>query len=260
MSRKDKKLVYMYLGLAIMVILLIWIFRDSIFGASDKGRIVIDKIDGSAIVFVDSEESKRINEEKENISLKRLDIGFHSVLISRDGFWPWMKEVEIKARDNIILSPFFVFSNTTGFIVTESNPEYSNLIARFDSVSLPDFENKKVSPDRSVAIWVDGSTLFTEWLLDEADRPEYFCNEFGCHNVLVSLGVGAPIRNVDFYKGRGDVFIVSFGNGVFALEADVKNNQNFQPIFEGSAPQFILADDNNFIYILDNNALRQVAI
>jgi hypothetical protein len=252
-------MVYIYFGLAILVILVIGLFRDSIFSSGDTGTIVISHLDESSIIFLDNQENGRINKPRDNVSIKRIDSGFHSILISRDGYWPWLKEIEINSGETTKLFPFFVPQNTNGFLIEKEDVEYDELINQLNLVVAPSFENKKISDDEKVAIWVDSNTLFNEWLGDEEERPEYYCNEFGCHNVLVSLGVGAGLRNADFYKNRNDIFIVSFSNGIFAIEADVQNNQNFQPIFEGGSPEFVLNDENS-IYILNGDTLMQVAI
>jgi hypothetical protein len=258
LKNQNKKNLYAYLGV-IVLILIIGIFWDLIFSFGNTGEIVISHLPENAVIFLDNQENRRLGSDQENIKLKRLTPGVHSVLISNDGYWPWFKEVEIVEGDSQIISPFFVFSNPTGFIIPKEDIEYDGLIAQFDAINLPDFENKKISKDGNIAIWVDASTLFAEWLKDEESRPEYFCNEFGCHNVIVPLGVGGEIKNVDFYKGRSDVFIVAFGNGVFAIEIDTNNNQNFQPIIEGDSPLFVPFDDDS-IFTLDNNILMQVAI
>jgi len=256
---EKKNRIYIYFGLAVVVILATIIFWDSIFNSGNTGDIIITHLPENSVIFLDNQENRRISSAQENIKLKRLSSGLHSVLISRDGYWPWFKEVEVEAGGSSALSPFFVFSSATGFIVSQEDPEYDDIIASFDSIVLPDFENKKVSKDESTAVWVDEGTLFAEWLLDEESRPNHFCNDLDCHNVIVPLNVGGVIKNVDFYKGRSDVFIVAFGNGVFAIEIDTNNNQNFQPIIEGTSPLFVPFDENS-IYTFDNDLLRQIAI
>lgn len=258
MSKKDKKIVYIYLSLALLVVLGIFLMRDSIFGESDKGNIVIKDAEAGSLIFLDNKERKRVNKDEAELKLKRIDSGFHSVLVSRDGYWPWLKDFELGIGENLILSPFLLPQNTNGLIIPADDEEYQEILNKIRTVKVPSFENKKLSADSKVAIWVDKGTLYVEWLGQESERPDYFCNEFGCHSVLVSLGIGGEIRNVEFYKKRNDVFIVSFAEGVFAIEADPTDNQNFQPIFEGEAPQFILGDDTS-IYIKDD-LLMQVLI
>jgi hypothetical protein len=69
----------------------------------------------------------------------------------------------------------------------------------------------------------------------------------------------ANIRNLDFYKNRNDIFILSFGTGIFAIEADKTGTQNFQPIFDGYSPEFV-KNDSKTIYLLDNNSLSILEI
>jgi hypothetical protein len=259
MSGLEKKSIYIYLTLAVLVIIIIGLFKDSIFSFGRSGAVYISHLDEGSIVFIDNQEKKRIDKPEDNLILRGIESGAHTILISRDGYWPWFKEIQIKKGESVKLSPFFVSDTPNSSVISTDDENYNLALSKINSVSLPTFNKKKISKDGSIAFWVDKETLFVEWLLDERERPDYFCNEFGCHNVYVPLGVETDIKNVDFYKNRNDVFVISFGNGVFALEANNKDNQNFQPIFEGNNPQFVLNDENS-IYVLDSNILRKVSI
>ena len=65
------------------------------------------------------------------------------------------------------------------------------------------------------------------------------------------------ITAIDFYKNREDVVLISSGDGVFALEIDSENIQNFQPIYKGKSPVFVKKDSSS-IYILDDGNLMIV--
>jgi len=259
MSLNLKTSTYSYIVLIVAVILLILLFSGVIaLGGGEK--IVIKKPEGEGTIFVDSVEKKSFSNPNKDIVLKNIEPGLHSILISRVGYWPWFKEVLVVEKEVKTLTPFFVLENSSGLIVTEEDPEYQTIVSKISSVVPASFADKKISQDGKVGIWVDGGSLFAEWLGDEKELPSYYCNDFGCHTVVVPLGVTVDIRNLDFYKDRNDVIIASFGTGIFAIEADTTGNQNFQPIFEGESPNYILAEDGNSIYVLSNETLLQVAI
>jgi hypothetical protein len=260
MSKKERNLTYLVFGVVIIAILGIGLFRESLFVFGDTGSIVVDHLEANSAVYIDKIESKRLGSKaEENVKLRKLNIGIHQILILRDGFWPWLKDVEVIDGGKVVLSPFSVPENSTGFLIGESDPLYESIIERFNSLIPPDFENKKVSADEQIAFWVDEETLFAEWLGEDDTIPKSFCNETECPRVTVPLTVGANIKNIDFYRGRNDVFIVSFGNGVFAIELDNRGHQNFQPIFEGKSPEF-LSNNEQSIYILDEGVLREVGL
>ncbi|PIP86372.1 hypothetical protein COV42_02355 [Candidatus Campbellbacteria bacterium CG11_big_fil_rev_8_21_14_0_20_44_21] len=248
------------LGLIVGALALVLIFAVLLSkGDNQSAKIVIPNLEGEVSIFIDGVEEKTVSGVNKNLALKNITPGFHAVLIAKEGFWPWLKEVGLAEAETLVLEPFFVLQNGSGLIVTEEDPQYEKIRANFETIALPSFSDKKISESGRRAIWVEGGSLFTEWLGEEEERPPYFCNEFGCHNVMVPFGVGGDIRNVDFYKKRDDVFVIAFGTGVFALDADPTGNQNFQPIFEGENPQFISGDESS-IYVLDNNLLLQVAL
>ena len=258
-NESTSKSVYIYFGLAIVGILIIGLFRDSIFIRGDVGQIIITELAEGSTVYVDKVESRTVNSTEENLKLGKFNVGVHSILIIRSGFWPWLKEVEIKKGEKIYLSPFFAPENGSGFFINDSDPEYQSIIEGFDTLVVPGFDNRRISKDGNVAFWIDDNTIFAEWLGSDEEIPEAFCNESDCPRVTIPLTVGGAIRNADFYKGRSDVIVVSFGNGVFAIEIDNKNHQNFQPIYEGNSPQFLL-ENENAIYVLDEGILREVRL
>jgi hypothetical protein len=260
MSEKEKKLAYFVFGVVIVAILVIGLFRQSIFVFGHTGRVVIDHLEANTVIYIDKIESGRSGVKAEDdYNLGRIGVGSRQILILRNGFWPWLKEVEIKKGEKIVLSPFSAPENSSGFLIGESDSEYEALVAEFDATTAPDVDNKKISKDQKIAVWIDENKIFAEWLGEEGQMPEAFCNKEGCSFIIEPLTVGGSIRNVDFYKDRSDVITVAFGSGVFAVELNNNGHQNFQPLFEGDVPQFLVKDEKA-IYILDGEVLREISL
>ncbi|MBU4480214.1 hypothetical protein KKG48_02110, partial [Patescibacteria group bacterium] len=150
-----------------------------------------------------------------------LSPGSHSIILSKAGFWPWTKKVEIAKKEKKEIEPFFIPQNTNGFIINEQDPEYENIIFLF--------ETRKTHID---------------W-----EKNEY--------TPKIISDFETEIRTSDFYKDREDVIIIAVQNGVYALEINSDTTPNFQPIYKGGEPVFV-KKDNNSIYIKDGELLMEV--
>lgn len=241
-----------------IVVIAVIIFAIMYFGSIDSGKVVLLDIGDNTNIFVDNRQEKVVSKAKDRVTLKNISPGEHIILVSQEGHWPWLKKVEIVVDKVITLSPFTISQSVPGFFISENDPEYESIMTLFKENELPSLENRRVSPDGNIAIWINGGSIYVEWL-GEGEKPDYFCDDFGCHNMFNSFTSSANFKNLDFYNDRNDVFIVSFGTGIFAIEADKEGIQNFQPIFEGHAPEFV-KNDSNSIYILDNNSLSIIEI
>jgi hypothetical protein len=241
-----------------ITVLALIIFAVIYFGFGDSGKITLLNIEDNTTIFVDGALEKTISRGKEAVNLN-VSSGEHTVLVSREGYWPWLKEVEVVMEEILTLSPFAISQSTPGFFIPENDSEYQSIMTLFGEDELPSSENKKISSDENIGIWINGGSLFVEWLGEEEEKPMYFCDEFGCHDMFNAFTSSANIRNLDFYKNRNDIFILSFGTGIFAIEADKTGTQNFQPIFDGYSPEFV-KNDSKTIYLLDNNSLSILEI
>jgi len=185
-------------------------------------------------------------------------IGTHTILVARDDYWPWKKDIEVKVGDVERLNPFLARQSSMGFIIGEADPEYDALRVAINSIKVPTKTDKLVSSSRKVALWAEETILFAEWIGDIASIPEYFCLEGGCTSALEVYRSNVPISNITFYPEREDVAVISTGEKIIAIELNKKGTQNFQPIFSGTAPQFVISSQNT-ILVLDNNQLLELA-
>ena len=97
--------------------------------------------------------------------------------------------------------------------------------------------------------------IWISWSGEESARPYYL--EKNENYVFKSP---TRIKNADFYPGRKDVIIVSYQNGIYAIEIDKRGGQAKQPIYKGKDPVFITYKNSSSIYILDEDALIRVKL
>lgn len=216
MSDKKKFIKEHYIYATILVVILatiLFLFNKE----NNEGFLDINTDTQNTKIFVDEKEKTLSDENK-----LKLDKGLHTIVISKTGFWPWIKEVDILKRQTLTVNPFFVPEQTSGFIIGENDPEYYEIMSMF--------ETQKTHID-----WEKGE-----------NTPK------------IILDFEEEIKASDFYKDREDIIIIAIQNGIYALEINSESTPNFQPIYKGNSPIFI-KKDNNSIYVKDGEMLMEVA-
>ena len=190
------------------------------------------------------DESRKIETTKDNEVVEiALSPGGHQIIVTRDGYYPWIKKIEMPSGGKINLLPFIIFQNTSGVIITKSDPEYWKIRNSITANKSPRKENLLISKNKLVEVWIEDNTIMSK-------------TDQSIHTVVK---LEPPIRNVDFYKDRSDVVIFSAGEYVNVIEISTEDTQNFMPIYKGASPAFTVADSNS-VYVLDGEKLMQVLI
>lgn len=193
-------------------------------------------------IFID--ESKKISTKKENETVsEKLSPEKHSVIVSRDTYFPWKKDFTIISNQTTKLNPIFISQNPSGNIITSKDPEYYKIKYSIDTNYLPTKTNPVKSPDESILAWVENNEIF-------AKKGE---------NVFSVAKFDGKISNLEFYKNRNDALVFSSGIGVFVVEIEKEGGQNFMPVYKGQTPTF-KGGNQNFIYIYDFGTLMEVVI
>ena len=154
-------------------------------------------------------------------------------------------------------APFFVSRNVGGLLITKSDPEYWSLRNEIQRSNIPT-QGFPIERD-GVSAWVDGTNIGAA--NSQPETPLFFCDTtLECLDEITVLEGDEEIRNLDFYKDRNDVLLMSAQNGVFAIEIDRRGfTQNFQPVYKGTQePRFIVKD--NELYVLDGELLFIVSL
>lgn len=235
-------------GLFIICLLFLWIQGYRLqpnFAIAKNGSIeaVIPLIDTT--IFANNTEVLTTTEENQTIRIP-LRAKEHTVIIGRDGYFPWTKTLFVPANTTTEIKPIFVTQNATGQIVTQNDGEYWTLRAQIQNVPLPTAENPLVQD--GISLWVEDNTIYTKDTVTEKTT-----------SIITPL---EDIRSLHFYKDRTDVVVFASDTGVYALEAvenAAENNANFFPIYKGVSPIF-QKTDNSFLYVLDGENLMMVVI
>ncbi|MEK7120958.1 MAG: PEGA domain-containing protein [Patescibacteria group bacterium] len=249
------KAMIIILGIILLVVVSLYAFgiRVGTFGITKATEVNILDLPEESEIFLDNQS---VGIRKGNISLK-LAPGFHSILISKFGFWPYLENVEIKDKNTTTIRPFFVLQNPSGVMIGNQTKEYKEIAPLFDIPNDPDKE--LVSKNEVVTISYEDGQIFAKWLADKNDAPEYLCDKETekCQKTAVFKPT-TKLRNMSFFKDRDDVLIIAIEKGIFALELNPQGTQNLQPIFEGKSPEFRIKD--GFLYAKDEGSLILISI
>lgn len=245
---------------------------DETLGLSIRGGIYVSTPEPNTSVFVGNELKSVSGFFKREILVNKLKPGQYLVLAANDDFWPWAKLVEVERGEVESLFPFLVpkviqaeeIAKTDSslrenamhkailnlFLVTATSTPKTKDVAKSSA--------KNVSQTRkNVKIWIDGDTIYGQWLGDSDEAPKYYCSGNGdlnnCNGTVLVFQSFVPIRTFDFYPSRDDAIILTLDDGVYAVEIDRRTYQNFYPLYRGQMPDFRVS--RNQVYIKDGDKL-----
>lgn len=245
---KQNKQLYIKIGALICVVIFIIIAYSK--GYRLQSNFLIGKVGVVSInlpiiqtsVFVD--EKKSIETTKDNQDVKiTLSPRTHNIIISHVGYFPWTKKITMKSKGTVELHPMFVSINASGEIITMHDPEYWTIKSKIVHGILPTKDSPIISFDKSSKLWMEDNAIIVN----------------AASTTRVVIQPDTVIKNVAFYKNRSDVVVFSTQSGVYAIEVDKENTQNFMPIYKGTNPYF-MSGNEGFIYVLDGDNLMQVVI
>ncbi len=242
---KKSRIYWGILGIVVLVFIILYSlgFRHSSGLKFGKvGTVYINTPLVSTSVFIDK--SKKIITTKDNETIEvKLSPKKHTIIVSRDSYFPWKKDLEIKSNSKVELTPLFVSQNPSGNIIGTLDPEYWSIINKIRNNIAPTEDKPLKSSDEKVLVWVNDGTIFTK-----------------IENVETEvINVVTQVKNVSFYKNRTDAIIFSTTIGVYVVELSKDGGQNFMPIYKGQNPYFA-SDNPGYIYVQDANILMQVVI
>ncbi|MEK7390859.1 MAG: hypothetical protein AAB635_01840 [Patescibacteria group bacterium] len=280
---------------------------DETLGLSIRGGIYVSTPEPNTSVFVGNELKSVSGFFKREILVGKLKPGQYLVLAANDDFWPWAKLVEVERGEVESLFPLLVpkviqaeeIKKTDSSSRIDSSPHensmYKEVLALFleMATSTATTKNSAKSPittapknatttfetitRKNVKIWLDGDTIYGQWLGDNDEAPKYYCGSivgsgagpnigsdgnsrggFGrnlndCTGSVLVFRSTAPIRTFDFYPSRDDAIILTLDDEVYAVEIDRRTYQNFYPLYRGQMPDFRVS--RNQVYIKDGDKL-----
>jgi len=245
---KTIKKSYIFLGILVFLLftsIVLYSFGYRVtsgFKIGRVGKVSITAPLSNTWIFINS--SKKITTSTENQTVElSLSPKMHTIIVARDSYYPWKKDLQISSNSKTELNPLFVSQNPSGNMIPNGDPEYWKIVNLIKNNVAPTKNNPKKSSDGDSIVWTEGKKIFVKNGEKEIE-------------VVTLL---TDVKNVGFYKDRSDAIIFSTSLGVYVIETDKNGGQNFMPIYKGQDPYFVQTD-SNYIYVQDTSALMQVVI
>jgi len=215
-----------YLLYALGAILAAFILLGYGLWSKDQGSeiVVAPPLPGTQ-VFINGELEGRTGTLKLEVK-SRLPGGQYAVLVSKEGHWPWMKNISLGVNEKKTVRPFTLprdvkkariekLAPKEGGGASAANPEYARINALFEKTTIRE----------------DAAPLLPRTGIED-------------------------VKSADFYEDRDDVLIVAAKEHVFAIEIAPGDPANFQPLYTGTDPYFVRED--SFLYIKDGDLLYAI--
>ncbi len=264
MARRPKNRLFSWVlgSVAIVLVISAFLFFNGYrFGGGfiqGPGVISVLVPEKGSTVFLDDSEKTLTSKDNQSISLSSLSAGSHSILVSKNGFWPWKKDILVSPGVMLTVKPFLINKELSPVLIPGDDPEYYSIEALIKKNTLPTEGPAKTSSDQTIAISLENNVIFAEWLGSSSETPSYFCQAGVCKKQLKVLTSKNTVRSTSFYKDRSDVILVALGDSISAIELDSRGTQNFQPVYKGQSPSFAESLDKKSIFIADYGSLLQI--
>jgi hypothetical protein len=213
------------------------------------GSISVVASAGSS-VFIDNRKMD-ISGDGSEAAVAKVIPGVRTVLVSKEGHWPWTKKVILESRGAVELHSFTVPSSPNARVIDKSEAEYKSAVTAVASHPLPTSDKPLISEDKTIEVYIEDNNVRARWIGNEEDRPSLFC-EGPCGPIDVLRPEKSDVRDIAFFGSRSDVIIVAVTNGVFAIDLNPIGTQNFQPMYLGTEPTFAPVDTKT-LYIKDTS-------
>jgi hypothetical protein len=251
---------------------------NSNFQLYKTGGLYVSSPLSSSQIFVNDKLEKETNILQSGLFLQGLKPGKYSILITKEGYWPWSKNLQIKTQFVTEARAMLMPKEPKGTILLREN--YSPLeVSKYDEIlkSLNDLRQplkkrataeekearySRLTSNQKEKLWWDpkANKLWVDWLADPASLPYYFCDDTSCKEIMLVLDSEFQIKNADFYPKRKDIVIAAVQNGIYAIEIDGRGGRLLQPIYKGKDPIFTTYKNDNSIYILDEDNLIEIKL
>lgn len=218
--------------------------------------IEISNIPMGATIFLDNKRAVQAA-SADSVTLNDLRSGSHTLVVAKDGHWPWGKTLVLESGEHITVRPFLIPQEIKSRVLTDEDEQLKNTITLELSKKSPTKEAPLVSSDKSTALWVDGKTVYAQWNGSQT-MPQSFCASGACNPILEVITLEEPIRTAAFYDNRNDVVLFAAKNGIFAIELNKQGTQNFEPLYLGNEPTFAVLP-NNILAIQDQDSIYLVS-
>jgi len=277
--------VLVFLLLIPLVLLYTTGFRwDSKLGLYKTGGLYISSPLTDSKIFINNNLEKETNILQSGIFLQSLKPGEYSVLVAKDGYWPWQKNLIVKEQLVTEARAMLIFKEPKGTIILRENyspletSKYDEILANIKALRQPLKPVKtkqatttpeeisrytRFTANQKEKLWWDPKTnkIWVEWLAGKESLPYFFCDDSVCNEKMLIHTSRFSITNIDFYPKRRDVVLFAAQNGVYAIEIDGRGgNRTIQRVYKGKEPIFTTYKNDNSIYILEEDKLIEIKL
>ena len=231
------------------------------FNIERTGGLFIAVPESGSKVYLNNELRSETGFFSSGVLLQNLTPHNYSVLVAKDGFWPWTKTLPVKGSEVVEGRALMIPLTVTAESVDAKSADYKTTLKAIDALKAAIRTATSTAARLGLAkdergraqVWFDaGNRVWIEWL---SDSPLPFYLDDIKKPIFQSR---STIHGISFLPGRNDIVVLATENGVFALEIDGRPPQNFQPIYKGANPYFARIGDS--LYVLDGAALAKIAL
>ncbi len=245
MHSKVKKYAWFLVGLFAACSVLIYGLGyrlDSSLSLSKRGSVHMTVPLVNTHVFINNKDRLTTKKANEDVRIP-LSPGTYEIVLGRDGYYPWKKDVVVQAGMTTTLTPIVVSQTTSGEIITTKDPGHYTLLREITAQPLPSKEKPLSSADNTTRIWVEGKNVMAE-------------TDAGIKTVFSGI---ENVKMVAFYKNRPDVIMLAHATGIYVIDRDTGTFQNFIPLYIGQDPLFMIENEDS-MYVKDKNILLRVIL
>lgn len=254
----------MFLGIGLAVIVLVFVginFGGEFLGnlaRSGSSEIALFVPAEGATVYIDGRKIATTDAAEKVIRIKDVTEGDHTVIVAKDGTWPWSKKYSMEGGKSVNGWVFLMPMSPKLTDIAPQTAEYATASRLLAGSKLPTQEAPLVSKDGNVSVWIDDTAVVAEWVT-KGDPDSFFCTEDVCQKRKRVADLTVPVAGVSFYNDREDTLLFLAGGTVYAIEIDNKGGQqNFQPVLE-QVDAFVPADDAS-VYVKQGASISKVAL
>lgn len=241
------------------------------------GGLYITAPTAEASVFINGEEEKLGGFFSNGLLVQKLVPGFYTVLVAKEGYWPWVKLLPVTEGRVTEARSFLVSKTPEKEPIPEllpvrdengdniKNTRYQNLIAAFSKQAAvsegPLTQGARagiLSESNRIRLIQEEKNIYAYFDNKNEPLPSSFCKQALCSPEMLVFWSTFPIKHVSFLPGRDDVALIAVEKGVYAIDIDLRGEQNFVPVYTGIDPTFLI--DNGVVIVKEGVLLFELTI
>ena len=242
--KKSKNEILYFYGTLVFAALLISLggllyrngYRLQSFNIVRAGSLEVSVYEAGSKIYIDNILQNTTNASEETITFKNLSPKRHTVTVLKNGFHVWEKSLSIETDKTAKVSSFLAPLHFTIEKITDSE-EIKGLVPIFAKIAPPKDVMERAG---DLAVWIENTSLFGGYFCEAPRKCQNSAGEI--------LKTEENIKNVTFYKERGDVLVFSHGKNIEEMEINSQEKQNVHILYSGTDPIFFkLAGDTLYI-------------